>query len=266
MKERPVQLSLRGQFMLTCRHEIHRAPRFAVVAGRAPGDRQHRRRETQPHPHHGRRPRLRDHRRERRHELQDARARQAGRYRRALHALLRAAPLHADARAAHDRAIQCPELHQLRKHGPEAHHLRQPAQDRWLRDVHRRQVAARPRRGPAEEVRLRRALPLATHAPPAALRERRLGNQRRREGLHERRIRPRPRQRLRDGLRHTTQGQAVLPLLPDDAHARPLPAHARQQGLEPEGAGRAGEPRPQALRRHGGIHGQTHRQARRSAR
>ena len=88
-------------------------------------------------------------RRQRRHVVQDAEARQARRRRRAVRALLRAAALHADARAAHDRQVQRAQLHRLRQPGPAGDHVRQPASKGRLRHLHRRQVAARPRPGPA---------------------------------------------------------------------------------------------------------------------
>ena len=57
----------------------------------------------------------------------------ARRHRRALRTLLRAAALHADARAAHDRHVQRAELHRLRPHGPEGDHVRQSPQAGRLR-------------------------------------------------------------------------------------------------------------------------------------
>ena len=62
------------------------------------------------------------------------------------------------------------------------------------------------------------------------------------------------------------QVEAVLPVLPDDAHARALPADARQRRLGPEGDGRRRQQEPEALRRHGRLHGQARRQARDEAR
>ena len=62
------------------------------------------------------------------------------------------------------------------------------------------------------------------------------------------------------------QIEAVLPLLPDDAHARALPANARQPRLGSESTRRASQSRQQTLRRHGRLHGQARRQSRHQAR
>ncbi len=66
--------------------------------------------------------------------------------RRALRELPRAAALHADAGAAHDGALQRPELPQLRHAAAHGDDVRPSLEGRGLRDRHLRQVAARDRR------------------------------------------------------------------------------------------------------------------------
>ena len=88
-----------------------------------------------------------------------------------LRAMPRAAALHADARAVDDGHEQSPQLHALRASRSVAEDVRQSAQAGRLRDVHRGKMAIEQRlRGP-RAFRLRRILPLATHAPAGPLQE-----------------------------------------------------------------------------------------------
>src|SRR5947207_830280 len=74
----------------------------------------------------------------------------------ALHALLRAAQLHADACAAHDRAIECAELCEVRLSRPGGDDVWQSLPESGLCDVRRGQMAAWSRDGgEAEALRVR---------------------------------------------------------------------------------------------------------------
>ena len=155
----------------------------------------------------------------------------------ALRALPCAAALHADARAADDRALQRAELSQLR-HAACAR--RRPSRTCSRRPATPRASAAS---GSSGASRIRRSISASTN---------------RCLWQHTRR----PPRYANPGLEHNgvekdfTKGEygpklvndfaldfvtrhkdaAVLPLLPDDPHARPVPAHARQRGLGPDSA------------------------------
>src|SRR5688500_18947396 len=95
-----------------------------------------------------------------------------------------------------------------------------------------RQMANRPGARFAAEVRLRRGIPLVAHAPGVPVSESWFRSQRRREAVQGW-LWPEGGQRLRARFHHSAQGRAVLSVLPDDADARAVSAHAGFVGMEP---------------------------------
>lgn len=169
--------------------------------------------------HPGRRFRLRVRAGERRDFLPNAAARSALRRGRAVRAVLCPAALHAHARATSDRSVQRSQLHAVRRDRSRATDDRAAFRPSRLRDGGGGQVAARSRQDAAAQAGVRRVVPVATHAPAAAVRQSGTRVQRRAARFRQRRIRAGPGERFRPRFHRAAQGPAVLPVLPDAAHA-----------------------------------------------